>query len=125
VKGKVLDVQPDALRLRVNETSNPSVHRRGEAMIPAQSVSAMKVTGNGKKWRIICTLAAPFVLAGGLATFAGNLPDSGAEGGDIIGASVWAFIAGGFFLGRFLDRRATEIEVAHGGPSADGSALRQ
>lgn len=111
VKGKVLGVESEGLRLNVNETSNPTAQPKGEALIPARSLSVIRVTETGKKWRIICTIALPFVVVGAIAGAGGDLPESGASGQGAVAGGVWASLAGGYFLGWALDRKVIDIEI--------------
>lgn len=113
VQGKVLGVEPDNLRLKVNETSNAAVQSKGESLIPARSLSVLRVMETGKKWRIICTPAVPIVVVAAIARIAGSLPESGASGENAVAAGVGAAFAGGYFLGWALDRKTTEIEIIH------------
>lgn len=113
VKGKVLAVQTDGLRVKVTDTSNAAAHPKGEHLIPARSLSIVQVTEMGKKWRIICTTVTPFIVLGAIAGVAGGLPESGASGEGAVGAGVLASIAGGYFLGWALDRKTMEIEIIH------------
>lgn len=111
IKGKVRGVDADALRLKVNESSNPAVQAVGEGRVPRQSLSVLTVTDTGKKWRIICTVAAPFVVVTLIALAAGDLPEPGASGDAAVGAGVFGSLAGGYLLGWALDRKTTEIEI--------------
>lgn len=106
VKGKVLGVEAERLRLKVSETSNPTAQPKGEALIPARSLSVLRVMETGKKWRIICTIALPFVVVGAITVAIGDEPDSA-----VVGGGTWACLAGGYFLGWALDRKVTEIEI--------------
>lgn len=111
VKGKVLGIETDSLRLDVSESSNSSVQPKGKQLISAQSVSVLQVMETGKKWRIICTLVLPFIVVGAIAGVAGDLPESGASGEGAVAGGVLASFAGGYFLGWALDRKTTEIEI--------------
>jgi hypothetical protein len=81
VKGKVLGVEAERLRLKVNETSNPIALPKGERLIPAQSLCVLRVMETGKKWRIICTIALPFVVLAAIAGAAGDLLNLGSLAG--------------------------------------------
>lgn len=111
VKGRVLAVVAEGLRMNVTETSDPSAQSKGQHLIPAQSLSVIRVMESSKKWRVICTIAAPFAAVAAYAGAAGGLPDSSESGNGSVSAVVLGSLAGGYFLGRALDKKATEIEI--------------
>lgn len=111
VKGKVLGVEEAGLRMKVNNTSDRQVQPKGEHLILAQSLSVIRVLEGTKRWRIICTIAAPFVGVAVFGRAAGGLPDSSESGGGALSAVTMGSLAGGYLLGRALDKKATEIEI--------------
>jgi hypothetical protein len=111
VKGKVRGVDADGLQLRVSESSNPAVQAVGEGRVPRQSLSVLTVSDTGKKWRIICTIATPFVVVGLIGLAAGGLPEPGAAGETAVSAAMLGSLAGGYLLGWALDRKTTDIEI--------------
>jgi hypothetical protein len=111
IRGKVLGAQPEGLRIRVNETSNAAAWAKGERMIPAPLLSVLRVKESGKKWRVISTVAAPFIVVGAIAAAAGGLPEPGASGGAAVSAGVFGSFAVGYLLGWSLDKKETEIEI--------------
>jgi hypothetical protein len=111
VKGKVLGAEADGLRIKVSQTSNPKTQGKGEHLILAQSLSVLRVKKSGKKWRILCTAAAPFVVVSAIAAAAGDLPEPGASGEAAVRVGVYASLAGGYILGWSLDKKETEIQI--------------
>lgn len=111
IRGKVLAVESDGLRMKMSWTSNVLSVGMGEQLIPRDAVSVMKLNRNGCKWRVILTLVAPVVLVSAIAAAAGDLPEQGAEGGAAIGAGVWGSMAIGYLAGWKLDRQETLIEI--------------
>jgi hypothetical protein len=82
VEGKVLAVEPEALRLRVSSRSDEKVLASGEREIPRASISVLRVQQRTKRWRAILTPAIPIVLVGALAVGAVNLAGGPSIGGD-------------------------------------------
>jgi len=112
IRGKVLAVQSDGLRMKMSWTSNALPVGMGERVIPREAVSVVKVQRGGWKWRAILTAAAPVLLVGAIAAAAGDLPEQGAEGDAAIGAGVLGSMAIAYVAGWKLDRRETLIEIA-------------
>lgn len=111
VSGKALGVTPEHLTLDVRKTSNSAVQPKGTGTIPAQSVSVLQVDKTGKKWRIICTIAMPVIVAGSILAAAGDLPQSGESGYAAVSAATFASLGGGYLLGWALDRSTESIEI--------------
>ena len=113
IEGKVRDVEPNALHLKVSKTSDRELLPKGERLIPRQSVSLMRVTEYRKLGRLLVTSGALAVAAGIVAT---NYPDlyEGATvaivpavtAGGLVGVGL-----GGYYAGKRLDRTVTEIQV--------------
>lgn len=111
IRGKVLAVQSDGLRMKMSWTSNVLSVGMGERVIPRDAVSVVKVQQRGWKWRAILTAAAPVVLVSAIAVAAGDLPEQGAEGGGAIGAGMFGSMALGYYAGWKLDGQDAVIEV--------------
>ncbi len=113
IQGKVRVVQQDGLRMRVTKTSDKKVMRKGEQLIPRQSVSLLRVTNHGIKWRMLCTLGA--VAAAGIAV---GSQDIGVYEGPAV-AIVPAVVAGGmvglgfggYYIGKRLDKETIDIRI--------------
>jgi hypothetical protein len=113
IQGRALVVQPQALLIKIEKTSNKKVHPKGEASLPRSAISVLQVMKYGVRWRIIGTAIAPALVAvAGTAAVirSGNADDLpryvgfGAAG--VIGAGV-----GGYYLGRRADRHVTTIRI--------------
>ena len=113
VRGKVMAVEPDGLRLQVTHSSNRRAQPKGRRLVPRQSLSVLRVTEYRKKGRLLGTVGAA-ALAGGIA--AATYPDL-YEGTVLIvvPAVVAAGVAGsavaGYYIGKALDKRVTEIRI--------------
>ncbi|MFB3829509.1 MAG: hypothetical protein ACE15B_22250 [Bryobacteraceae bacterium] len=103
VEGKVHGVEPEGLRMS-----------KGNRLIPRKSITVLHVTEYGKRGRLLATLGAVAATAG---ISAAKYPDI-YEGPAII--AVPAAVAGGitgsavagYFIGKRIDRRVTEIRIA-------------
>ena len=113
IEGKVVEVEPSGLRLKISRTSDRAVQPKGEHLIPRQSVSVLHITEYRKRGRLLGTLVAAGA-AGGIA--AANYPDL-YEGPAVIAvpAVVAAGTAGaavaGYFIGKKIDRQEVEIRI--------------
>jgi hypothetical protein len=113
VEGKVRAVQPDGLRLKISKTSNRGAQPKGEHVIPREAVSVVRVTESRWRGKLLGALGAA-ALAGGIVAaqdidiYEGTLvvvvPLVTAAG--IAGAGI-----GGYYIGKKLDTRVTEITV--------------
>jgi hypothetical protein len=113
VKGKVLAVGREALRLRVSGTSDKKVLARGEREIPRASVSVLHLQHRTKRWRAILTPAIPIVLVGTLAVGAKSAsptPPPQVVIGIGMGVTLGGTVAG-YYLGRFFDKWDLQITV--------------
>jgi hypothetical protein len=117
IEGKARAADARGLHLRVTKTSDRKVLRKGEQVIPRESVSVLRVTRHGKLGRILCTAGG--LAAAGLVAAAWNgdvsegpgvivVPTVSAAG--VIGAGV-----GGYFIGKRIDRQVTEIRIVPDG----------
>jgi hypothetical protein len=113
VQGRVRQVEADGLRLKVSKTSNRNVVPKGNALIPRQSVSVIRVTDYRKLARILCTAGA--VAASALVVVASDIdvyegpaliivPAVSVAGA--IGAGV-----GGYYIGKRIDKRLAYVRV--------------
>ncbi|HWB84759.1 MAG TPA: hypothetical protein VG675_11510 [Bryobacteraceae bacterium] len=114
IEGKVLQVAPDGLRMRVRKTSDRSVQPKGEALIARQSVSVLHVTEYHKLGRLIFGLGLPLAIAAIVASKTpwteegATIPlAAGVGGGAVIGGAI-----GGYYIGKSIDRHVTEIRIA-------------
>lgn len=104
------------LRLKNVKASEPVSLTNGELVIPRQAVGAIRVTDRTVRWRLICTIAAPIIVAAAIAGAAGGLPEQGAQGGGAVAGGVLGSIPIGYLVGWLLDERVTEITVGAGAP---------
>jgi hypothetical protein len=113
IEGRVQGVLQDGLRVRVTKTSDRRTLRKGEQLIPRQSVSVLRVTEYRKLGRI---LAVTGTLGAAAGIVAANKPDI--YGGPLL-IIVPAVVAGGmvglavgsYYAGKRLDRSVTEIRI--------------
>jgi hypothetical protein len=117
VEGKVLGVEPDGLRLRVSKSSNRHSQPNGEHLIARGSVSFLRVTEYRKIGRLLGTAAAIGIAAGIVASrhvnsYEGYLAVIApiAAAGSIAGSAI-----AGYYAGKALDKRVTEITVVPDG----------
>ncbi len=117
IEGKVRAVEGDGLRLRVSKTSDRKTLAKGERLIPRESVSFVRVTEYRKMGRLLVTTGA-IAAAAGIA--GAKSPDIyGGPGIIIVPLVVAGGIAGsaigGYYAGKALDKRVTEIRVVPDG----------
>jgi hypothetical protein len=112
IEGKVEVVEPDQLRVKVTKTSDSKIQPKGPSSIPRSEVSVMQVVRHGYRWRIIGAIAGPVLTAGTAAavvahTGAGNLRVLvGSTSAGVLGTAV-----GGYFIGRYADRRIVTVRI--------------
>lgn len=113
IEGKVLDVQPDGLRMKVSKSSDRRSQPKGEHLIPRQSVSVLHMTEYRKLGRVLGTLGAAGAAAG---ISAASHPDL-YEGPAVVAVpavmavgTVGAAVAG-YFVGKRMDKREIEIRI--------------
>jgi hypothetical protein len=111
VRGNVLRVEPDGLRLTNVKASETVSLTNGELVIPRQSLGMIRLTNRTVRWRLICTIAAPIIVTAAIAGAYGDLPEKGAQGGGAIAGGILGSIPIGYLGGWWLDGRATEITV--------------
>jgi len=111
VEGHVTAVQPDALQLNVNKTSDRQAIPKGKLSAPRSSISRIGLKTKTVKGRTT-GVGVGLAVAGGLIG-AGAIKQ-GYEGlglaiiGGIVGVAV---MIAGFFIGNDLDRQITMITV--------------
>ena len=114
IQGKVRYVEPNGLRLWVSKTSDRKILSRGEQLIPRSSVSVLRVTERRVLARPVCAVgaaaaAAAIVLAGTSDFYEG--PGVVIRPAVAVGGSIGMGVAG-YYVGKRLDRKVTEIRVA-------------
>ncbi|MDP3000749.1 MAG: hypothetical protein Q8N47_24915 [Bryobacterales bacterium] len=118
VEGKVLGVEPEALRLHVTWSTDDKVVRKGKTSIPRSSISVIRMGRYSKHWRLLLTPGLPAALLGGMAVGVSMHHYSPAPQQIVpigIGVTLGGTIAG-YYLGKRLDRRElTEITIVGGG----------
>jgi hypothetical protein len=118
VEGKVRGVDPDGLRLKISKTSNKKAQPKGVHTIPRQSVLFLQLTEYRKIGRLVCTAGA--VAATG-AFLALGARDTGISEGPLVivlpavaAAGTVGIGIGGYYFGKAVDKRVTDIRVAPG-----------
>lgn len=110
LEGRVLVVEPEALRLEVRKTSDAKAFAKGEASVPRASVTTLELRQMHIRGRVIGTAvgAVPFAALAVLVADLGlNKPGRAAAG---LAAAASLPVAG-YFLGRLADRKNTTITV--------------
>jgi hypothetical protein len=113
VEGKVQRVVPDGLWLRVSKTSDHKAQPKGSHLIPRPSVSMLQMTEYRKLARLLVTAGA---LAAAAGIVAANHPDL-YEGPAVVivpavtAAGMAGVAVGGYYAGKRLDKRVTEIHI--------------
>jgi hypothetical protein len=117
IEGKARKADAAGLHLQVTKTSDRKSLRKGEQVIPRESVSVLEATRYRKWGRILCTVGG--AAAVGLAMAARNIDTS--EGAAVIlvpavtaGGMAGAGV-GGYYLGKRIDRQVTEIRIVPDG----------
>lgn len=116
IEGKDAAVQAGGLRLNITKTGDRKRHPKDSQLIPRQLVTFLRATEFRHLARIIVPVAAVAVVAA-VTVSAGSgisegvgivvVPAAGAAGG--VGAAI-----GGYYAGKAMDKRETEIRVIPG-----------
>jgi hypothetical protein len=64
VRGKVLEVQPDALLLRVYKSSNPEAHPKGVLRVPRATLHVLDVHKKGFRYGLTAPIAFVWEISG-------------------------------------------------------------
>jgi len=113
IEGKVEGVEAEGLHLRVTRTSDRKVLPKGSQLIPRESVSVLRVNEDRVIARPLCALGGAGVIAAWVAARDVDTSEGpavymrpvGIVGGGILGA------IGGYYTGKLLDRKVTEIHI--------------
>ena len=112
LRGEVVTIREDALLLDLKQSSDLKAFPKGNAVVPRASVSTLSVTRERGKWgrRMGTTVGTLAGLSVGGYTAAKSDQSAGATLAifTVIAAGV---IVGGYYLGRSLDTRKTQIHV--------------
>ena len=118
VQGKVRGVDPAGLRLDISKTSDKRAQPKGVHTIPRQSVSVLRVTEYRKIGRLLFTAGA---LATASVITARAAQDANLSEGPLVAiiptvgaAGVAGIGVGGYYFGKALDKRVTDIRIAPG-----------
>lgn len=113
LEGKDAGVEASGLRLNVTRTGDRKLHPKGVQVLPRDQVTFLRVTDYRHLARIIVPAAAVATVAAvtlamgsGISEGAGIIavPAAGAAGG--VGAAI-----GGYYAGKAMDKRVTEIRL--------------
>ena len=118
IQGRLLEVGPEALTMDVTKTSNSKEIGKGKASIPRASVSAIDARKCGIKWRLALSIGLPAGLvgaAGAAINTQSPTVKSQDAAGVILGIGAGSAVAG-YFVGKQLDCRDTDITVIPEGP---------
>jgi hypothetical protein len=124
IEGKVRSVEPDALLVDIQKTSDRSAHPKGRAAIPSSSVSELRVIRLGRyRGRVIGTaigagggIALAYLLAEGVFHFSGEGGATPERKAAVAGVAI-GFSALGYWVGRDADRGITHIRVIPESPA--------
>jgi hypothetical protein len=113
LEGRVIAVEADALQMDVSKTSNRTTHPKGRQAVSRQAISALRITERRGYGRVIGAVGAVGAAGGIVAASSPNVH----EGVGIVlvplVAGLGALGAGvaGYFIGRKIDTRVTEIVI--------------
>jgi len=114
IAGKALAVEPAGLRMKVKKSSNTSAQPKGEQLIPRNAISVLRIADYRKLGRLLVTTGALAVAGGIVAGSEINIY----EGPALIAvpAAIAAGMVGtgfaGYYAGKAIDKRVTEIWIA-------------
>ena len=114
IEGKVIAVQPEAMRIEITKTSDRSLQPGGPALIPRSSISVVEVVRYGARWRAVGAAIGPALVIAAGAGVAGSGAGTVNDIGKYIGYGAAAVIGtgvGGYYLGKRADRRVTTIRI--------------
>lgn len=104
IEGKAIAVEPDALTLDVNKTTNTTAFAKGKRLVPRAALQTFDISHPTHRWRI------GGAALGGLLGMIGAGPlESKSSGGYWAAAS--AVSIAGYFLGRQGDQRVTTYVI--------------
>jgi hypothetical protein len=110
LKGEVLEVAPQELRLKVSDTSDRRLYPKGPAAVPRGEVKRLRILESGKTGKIVGG-----IVGGVIGTLAAVVVVETCEGSGPVGRNVFLSItvptALGFFAGMGVDRKVTEVIV--------------
>jgi hypothetical protein len=112
IKGEAIAVREDALLMDIKRTSNPSVHPKGNALIPKASVNLIRLERRRGSWgRSLGTVVG--VLTGVVvgAYTAATTTDSAAAGIPVFLGIAGGVSVGGYLIGREVDKRTMMIKI--------------
>jgi hypothetical protein len=113
IEGKVMEIEPNGLRLKISKTSDRAVQPKGEHLIPRQSVSVLHITEYHKLGRLLGTLGAAAAAAGIAAASYPDLYEGPAVIAvpAVVAAGTAGAAVGGYYIGKKIDRWEVEIRI--------------
>ncbi len=117
VSGKAMAVEPDALVVKIHESTDRAVYPKGQLRVPRSTLKMLELRTKSKHFRVIGTVLG---AAGGLVC--GAVAGLAASGGilsndhDTRAAAVFLGISAGgttagYLVGNALDQRSTAILI--------------
>jgi len=112
IKGQLVAVREDALVLDVRSTTDLKAYPKGSATIPRASVTTLNLERPKSAWgRVLGTVLGMLsgMVVGGYTAY--SVANSDGTGIAVFLGVAAGFTLAGYFLGRELDRKSTEIKV--------------
>jgi len=126
IEGDVLAVRSDALVMDIAKTSNRKAHPKGQTEIPRASLTELAVIKQKGPGRLIGGILG---TVGGVALAAALIvasDGSAAVGWTSVLVVIPAVAAGGYYVGRAIDRRVTRVAITpDGAPTSSGEEVLQ
>ncbi len=114
LEGKVIAVEPDGLRMKVTKTSDKKAQPKGRRLVPREGITMLQVTEYGWLGRLLGSLGA-MGLAGGIVAAQSIDVNEGTMVVAVpvlIGAGIAGSGVAGYYVGKRIDKRVTQIVIA-------------
>jgi len=114
VEGRAITVEADGLRMKVTKSSNRKAQPKGKQLVPRRDLTMVRVTEYGWVARLLVTVGAMGLATGAIMAQQIDLYEGPAIivvpvmcAAGVVGAGV-----GGYYVGKRIDKRVTEIAIA-------------